>query len=304
VVTAERTITTDPSHVLADDGTRIYFERFSPEGGSERAAPCLLVMGLGANGRLWAPAVRRLLDAGHDVITVDNRGCGRSSTPWRPWTTRTMAGDAVAVLDELGIERAHVGGASLGGMVAQEIALEFPERVGTMVLLSTTGGPAVGGLPRLDLVPRRGLLQIFEGVLRSWRPPSDPEQRVRDFLCMVASEDFAAQCRPGDETWAAVEAMLEEPTSQRGFVKQLLAGARHSTWSRLPRLTMPVLVHHGTEDRLVPFAAGRELARRIPGARFEGYAGAGHGIFERLDESADSIVAFLAESEARASAGR
>jgi 3-oxoadipate enol-lactonase len=283
------------SHVIADDGTRIYFEFFSPHGGSaKRAAPALLLQGLGANGRLWAPAVKRLLASGYDVIAVDNRDCGRSSTQWRPWTTRTMAADAVAVLDELEIERAHVGGASLGGMIAQEIALEFPERVATLVLLSTTGG-----LPRLDLVPQRGLLQLLEAVLRSWRPASDPEQRIRDFLCMVASEDFAAQCRPGDETWAAVEAMLEEPASQRGLAMQLLAGARHSSWSRLPRLTMPVQVHHGTEDRLVPFAAGRELARRIPGARFVAHEGAGHGIPERLEEGSESILAFLAESETR-----
>jgi pimeloyl-ACP methyl ester carboxylesterase len=116
---------------------------------------------------------------------------------------------------------------------------------------------------------------------------------------MVSSEDFAAQCRPEDEAWAAVAAMLEEPTSQRGFVLQLLASARHASWSRLSRLTMPVQVHHGTEDRLVPFAAGRELARRIPGAQFEGYEGAGHGILERLDESSERILAFLAEAEAR-----
>jgi pimeloyl-ACP methyl ester carboxylesterase len=205
-----------------------------------------------------------------------------------------MAADAVAVLDELEIERAHVGGVSLGGMIAQEIALEFPERVSALVLLSTTGG-----LPRLDSVPRRGLVQLFEAVLRSWRPASDPEQRVRDYLRMAASEDFVAECRPGDAAWAAVAAMLEEPTSQRGLVKQLLAGARHSTWSRLPRLTTPVLVQHGTEDHLVPFAAGRELARRIPGARFEVYEDAGHGMFERLDESIENVIAFLAESEAR-----
>jgi pimeloyl-ACP methyl ester carboxylesterase len=204
-----------------------------------------------------------------------------------------MAADAVAVLDELGIERTHVGGASLGGMVAQEIALEFPERVGSMVLLSTTGG-----FPLLDLLPRRGLLQRLEAVLRSWRPASDPDQRIRDFLCVAASEDFAAQCQPGDELWDCVAAMFEEPANQRGLVMQLLACARHSTWSRLPRLTMPVQVHHGTEDRLVPFAAGEELARRIPGARFEVFEGAGHGILERLGESIDSVLAFLAESEA------
>src|SRR3954447_20842542 len=278
---------------VADDGTPIFFERFSPTTGPNGAPPVLLVMGLGANGRLWAPAIRRYLASGYDVITVDNRGCGRSGTPWRPWTTRTMATDAVAVLDELEIERAHIGGGSLGGMIAQEIALEFPERVETLVLASTTGG-----LPRLDLMPQRGLLHIFDAVLRSWGPSSDPEQRVRDYLRMAATEDFAAQCAPGDEAWAAIASMLEDPVSQRGSLMQLLASARHSSWSRLPRLTLPVQVHHGTEDRVIPFAAGRELARRIPGARLVVHQGAGHAIFERMDEVGESILAFLADSEA------
>jgi 3-oxoadipate enol-lactonase len=249
-------------------------------------------MGLGANGRLWAPAVRRSLAAGYDVITFDNRGCGRSSTPWRPWTTRTMARDAAAVLDELGVEQAHVGGASLGGMIAQELALEFPERVSALVLASTTGG-----FRRLDLALGKGLPRILEAALRSLGGGSDPERRVSDFLCLAASEEFAAQCRPGDETWETVAAMLEDPATERGLALQLLAGIRHSTWSRLPRLSVPVQVHHGSQDPLVPLAAGRELARCIPGARLEIHPGAGHGLFERTEDVSESILAFLAECE-------
>ena len=283
------------SYAVVDDATRIYFERFSPgERSARRAAPALLVMGLGANGRLWAPAVRHLRAAGYEVIVVDNRGCGRSSTPWRPWTTRRMARDAVAVLDQLGVERAHVAGASLGGMIAQEIALECPDRVSKLVLSSTSGS-----FRRLDLVPRKGLLHLFEVTLRLLRPASDPERRVSDFLCTIASEDFAAQCRSGDEAWDTVAAMLEDPASQRGLALQLLACMRHSTWSRLPQLSMPVQVHHGSQDTLVPLAAGRELAQRIPGARFELHEGAGHGLFERTEEVGESVIAFLAESEAR-----
>jgi pimeloyl-ACP methyl ester carboxylesterase len=117
---------------------------------------------------------------------------------------------------------------------------------------------------------------------------------------MTASDDFAARCRPGDEAWATVAAMLEDPTSQRGLAMQLVACARHSSWSRLPRLTMPVQVHHGTDDPLMPFAAGRELARRIPGAQFVVHEGAGHAlVLERPEESSERILAFLAESEAR-----
>jgi len=291
------------SHLTTDDGTCIYFERFSPGGGSGRrrgprskdAPPGLLIMGLGANGRLWAPAVKRMLASGYDVIVVDNRGCGRSSTPWRPWTTRTMARDAVAVLDELGVAQAHVNGVSLGGMIAQEIALEFPERVSTLVLGCTTGG-----LPRLNLAPRRGLLHIFESQIRSLRPGSDPERQVRDFLRMLGPEDFVAQCQPGEEHWETVVAMLEDPASQRGLALQLLACIRHSSWSRLHRLSMPVQVHHGTADSLVPFAAGQELARRIPGAQFVVHEGAGHTFgLERPEKTSERIVEFLAEAEAR-----
>ncbi|HEX2231785.1 MAG TPA: alpha/beta hydrolase [Thermoleophilaceae bacterium] len=289
------------SHATAEDGTRIYFETFSARGrlgwDSRREPgdppPVLSVMGLGANGRLWAPAVRRLLEGGYDVIAIDNRGCGRSSTPWRPWTTRTMASDAVAVLDELGVERAHVGSASLGGMVAQELALEYPERVSSVVLGATTGG-----LPRLDLASRRGLQIVVEAGVRSLQPASDPDHRVRDWLCTAVSDDFAAECRQGDEAWETVAAMLEDPVSPRGLALQVLAALRHSSWSRLPRLGIPVQVHHGTEDPLIPFSAGRELARRIPGAEFVVHEGAGHAlILERPEECWLNIRRFLGQCE-------
>jgi pimeloyl-ACP methyl ester carboxylesterase len=285
------------SYARAHDGTRIYFESFSPPRAT-RATPALLLMGLATNRRMCAPAVRRLLAAGYEAIAVDNRGSGQSGAPLRPWTTRTMARDAIAVLDELGIERAHVQGASLGGMIAQELALEFPNRVSTLVLLSTTGG-LPHGRPRLDWLPRRGLLDILHGAVRSRRPGSDPEHLVKDFLRMAASEDFLARSRPEDEVWEAIAAMLEEPSSQRGFLIQLLASARHSTWSRLERLGMPVQVQHGTEDSLVPLAAGRALARRIPRASLVVHQGAGHALFENLDEVGRLILAFIGESENR-----
>jgi 3-oxoadipate enol-lactonase len=293
------------THAVAGDGARIYFEAFTPPGSPRRGSrprstdlrAVLLVMGLGANGRLWAPAVRRLLGAGYYVITVDNRGCGWSSTPTRPFTTQVMAADAVAVLDELGVEKVHVGGASLGGMIAQELALEFPERVRSLVLQSTTGG-----LRSLHLSPRIGLQRLVAALSQLLAGGSDPEQRVSDFLCTVASPEFAAQCRPGDESWEAAAAMLECPGSQRGLALQLLAGMRHSTWSRLPRLKIPVLIHHGSQDALIPLAAGRALARRIAGARFEVHVGAGHGIFEYLEEVGQMNLSFLAACDAQASA--
>jgi 3-oxoadipate enol-lactonase len=284
-------------YARAADGLRIYFERFPPGEGSEQGPdarrpgtpPVLLVMGLGANGRVWAPIVRRLGASGYEVITFDNRGCGRSAAPWRPWTTRTMAADAVAVLEQARVRRAHVIGASLGGMVAQELALGYPQRVSTLILGCTTGG-----MPRVDLVPSRALLRVLEAALRSGLSTGTAEDRVVDFLRFSVSETFAADCRPGSEAWEAVAAMQEDPMTSRGFAQQMLASMRHSSWSRLNRLKMPVQVQHGSADRLMPLAAGRELARRIPGASFEVIEGAGHALgLERPDETFDHALAFI-----------
>jgi 3-oxoadipate enol-lactonase len=287
------------SHATAGDGTRIYFEVFSPSGEwlgppqAEDRQVVLLVMGLGATGRLWAPAVRFLVEAGHSVITVDNRGCGYSSTPSLPWTTRTMARDAVGVMDHLGIERAHVGSASLGGMIAQELALEFPERVISLVLGCTTGG-----LPRLDLYARISPSRVLHLVRRAISPPDDPSTKVTEFLRWSCTEEFVAECHPGSDAWETVAAMFDDPSSGRGLAFQVLAAIGHSSWSRLHRLTMPVQIHHGTEDPLIPFAAGRELARHIPNSELVVHPGAGHAlVLDRPEQSAEKIRAFLAECE-------
>jgi pimeloyl-ACP methyl ester carboxylesterase len=288
------------AHATAGDGTRVYFETFTPtsdvarQPAAERTHPVLLVMGLGVSGRLWGPAVRRLLAAGYDVITFDNRGSGHSEAPWRPWSTRTMAADAVAVMDEIGVERAHVWGGSLGGMVAQEVALNHPGRVSTLILCSTSGG-----WPRADLLPRRGLADLLEGALRTLRSGDDPQDQVSSFLCMVESERFAAECRPGDETWETVVAALDDAAPAHGYALQLLAGFRHSTWSRLHQMKTPVQLHHGTADRIMPVANARELARYIRGARLEVYDGAGHALFGSTEDLAKRILAFLSTCEER-----
>jgi pimeloyl-ACP methyl ester carboxylesterase len=274
-------------YVTATNDVRLYYER---AGATTGGPTVLLLMGLGATGRIWTPAVRRFAAAGYEVLTIDNRGSGRSQTPWLPWTTRTMAADAVTLLDALGLRRAHVVGASLGGMVAQEVALEFPERVSTLVLGCTTGG-----MPRFDLMPRRGLLDLLVAGARTAFPAASEEARVAEFLRLSVSPAFARDCPPDDEARRAVAAMLEDRVGPRGFAHQTLAAGRHSSWGRLDRLDLPVQVQHGTADRLIPFAAGRELARRIRGASFEPIEGAGHAlVLERPDEIFDHAHRFIA----------
>ena len=122
---------------------------------------------------------------------------------------------------------------------------------------------------------------------------------MSNFLCLVESDGFAAECRPGDETWETVVATLDDAAPPQGYALQLLAGFRHSTWSRLHQMKMPVQVHHGTADRIVPVANGRELARYIPDARLEIYNGAGHALFGSTEDLAKRILAFLSKREER-----
>lgn len=281
------------SKAEARDGTEIYFERFippdRPEGSADDARTLLLIMGLGANGRAWSAMARRLVAAGWDVLALDNRGCGNSTTRLLPWTTSTMAEDAIAVLDEAGVERAHVLGASLGGMVAQEMGLRHPERLRTLMLACTSGG-----LPRLDLLPRAGLVDLLETVVKSRLPGADEDDAIRAFIRLGCSEEFAESCEPGSEGWEVTRTMLNEPMPALGFSQQMIAAARHSSWSRLERLEMPVHIMHGTGDRIIPVAASRELARRIRHAELKILAGVGHAIgLERPDDTVEIIMDFI-----------
>jgi 3-oxoadipate enol-lactonase len=173
--------------------------------------------------------------------------------------------------------------------VAQEVAIAHPDRIRTLILGCTTGG-----LPRVDLLPLPGLPGMVAAALRAGRRPAATRDGVADFLRLVVSAEFAASCEEGSEPWVTVAKALEDPMTQRGFALQLLAAARHSTWSRLDRLRMPVQVQHGSADRLMPPAAGRELARRIPGAQLEILEGAGHALgLEQPDAIVDLAVSFL-----------
>jgi 3-oxoadipate enol-lactonase len=273
---------------LARDGARIFYERFTP-GKRHSSTPVVLLMGVGMNGRIWAGAVREITRAGFEVLVIDNRGCGRSAAPLRPWTTATMAADCCAVLDQERIRDAHVIGASMGGMVAQELALRSPERVATLVLGCTSPG-----LPRLDLVSSRTLAGLLGLGLTSLRPAD--ERKVRQVLELAVSRAWADGVAAGDEPFRLVEGMLADPTPGHGYLNQVLAAARHRTWARLHLIGAPTQVQHGTADTLIPFRAGEALAARIPDAELVRVHGAGHAlILERPREVIDAALRFLEE---------
>ncbi len=248
---------------------RIAYEEFGS------GLPVLLVQGLGYPRWGWEPVVERLADE-FRLISFDNRGIGESEVPPGPYTAMEMAGDAVAVLDAAGIEKAHVMGASLGGMIAQELVLAHPERVDRLALICTTpGGPEAYPLPEPTL------------RLLAEAPSLAPQDALRLFIenAMVARGALV------DELYAR---RLASPPDPAGWQAQAAAGATFDAFGRLGEIVAPTLVVHGTEDNVVDPRNAELLATRIPGARLELVPGTGHMLFwEQPDRFAELLREFL-----------
>lgn len=209
-----------------------------------------------------------------ECILYDHPGAGRSRTPLRPISIPELAADAVKVLDELGLDSAHVMGVSMGGMVAQEMAIRFPHRVRGLVLGCTTPGgpravrPALGELGSVAL----GALSALRDEGRPWlasalfseRFRREHPERVRELLGYF----FRHRARPHGVAW------------------HWWASVYHDTVSRLHRIQAPTLVFQGGDDRLSPVANSQLLATRIPDAELAVVSGAGHAYaLERPEES-------------------
>ncbi len=237
--------------------------------------PVLLVQGLGYPRWGWEPVVQRLEDE-FCVVSFDNRGIGESEVPPGPYTAAEMAKDAVAVLDAAGIEKARVVGASLGGMIAQELALAHPERVDRLALVCTTpGGAEAYPLPEPTL------------RLLAEAPSLAPQDALRRFIenAMVARGALV------DELYAR---RLASPPDPAGWQAQAAAGATFDAFDRLGEIAAQTLVIHGTEDNVVDPRNAELLATRIPNARLELVPGTGHMLFwEQPDRFADLLREFL-----------
>jgi pimeloyl-ACP methyl ester carboxylesterase len=259
--------------------------------GGDRA-PVLLIMGLGMQLTAWPEDfVQALVAAGHRVVRFDNRDVGLSQgldhlgTPnllWEtmklhlgmpvraPYSLQDMAQDALGVLDALGIRQAHIVGASMGGMIAQRIALTAPERVLTLTsLMSSSGARFLPG-------PQPRVLQVLLS-----RPSDRSEAAVLNYYVRL----FRAIGSPGFPTEEAELRQRIRATLLRGGyrpaggVRQLAAMTADTRRAQeLARIRVPTLVVHGRDDPLLPVACGEDTARRIPGARFVAVPGMGHDL--------------------------
>jgi pimeloyl-ACP methyl ester carboxylesterase len=246
--------------------------------------PLLLINGFGSSSEMWSPFWKQLTDA-HMVILFDNRGVGRSSVPDQPFTIREMAEDTVGLLDGLGIEQASIFGASMGGMIAQEVALDSLPRVRSLILgMTTCGGPHSVRVP----------VQQAQALVRSSSAiPHEEALEIR--LRLIYSPEFLAQHHA---ELVEEDARIQYPTSLMGYRRQAEAVLGFDAYDRLPRILVPTLVLAGERDALIPPENSRILAQRIPGARLRMFANAGHGFTrEKEDEAVDEIRDFLAGVE-------
>ena len=260
---------------IENQGGKIYWDERSV------GEPVLLIMGLGYPSDMWW-RTRPLLDSRYRTIVLDNRGVGRSDLPPGPYPIALMAADAVAVLDAAGVESAHVFGISMGGMIAQELALQNPERVRTLILGCTAaGGPsAVRAEPEvIQLLMNRGSTTPEEAAIAAI-PYIYDHDTPRDRI----DEDLAIR-RP----W------LPPPQAYAAQLQGILAW---ESYSRLSQLKVATLVIHGETDRLVPRGNSELIAARIPGAKLLTLPHASH-IFTTDQTAAcnHAIMQFLAAGQ-------
>jgi len=246
----------------------------------DQADALLLIMGLGANAASWEmqlPAFSRE----YRTIAFDNRGSGRTDKPQSPYTIPQMADDAAALLDHLGIASAHVFGMSMGGMIAQEMALRHPQRVRALVL----GGTMAGGPNAVMAGPQ---------LIQQWASTAllPLEQAIKNGLRFLYSEEFIARNHERLVRRALDLAYLQPPL--HAVQRQVMAVLQFNTFQRLADVTSPTLVISGTADQIVPPENSRILAERIPGAQLIELEGAGHGFLaEKAEETNSTVLAFL-----------
>jgi 3-oxoadipate enol-lactonase len=255
------------------NGTRLYHEVHGD------GPPLLLLAGLPQTVADWFPFASRLAER-FRVVALDNRGNGRSDCPEGWYTIPLYVEDAVALLDRLGIERAHVFGLSMGGMIAQELALRHPDRVDRLVL----GCTHCGG--RRAIPPGPEVQAAFGVETRDW------EGRIRTLAPFGLSERFKAAHPDDFEAFLVRKARDAQP--YEAYRRTLGAILRHDSFDRLPGIRHPTLVLTGSDDVVVPVANAELLARTIPGAELGIIPGAGHLFYvEEPDLTLAALHRFL-----------
>jgi 3-oxoadipate enol-lactonase len=252
-------------------GTELHYER---AGSGE---PLLLIQGMSGTHVSWGEPFRSALEESFDVVAFDNRGIGLSARISEPFTIAEMAEDTAALLAALEIESAHVVGISMGGMIAQELALAHPQR-----LRSLTLGCTYCGGEGSRLMPRESVEKLGAGMTSG-----DRAKAIRAAYEVNLSPSFRAD----EDAYPAFHEMATRvPAAKRVIELQAQAIFGHDTSGRLGEIATPTLIIHGTVDGVLPFSNGEQIASLMPHARFEALEDVGHMFWwEQPQRSAELI---------------
>ena len=255
----------------AVEGISLFYER---HGAGE---PVLLIQGMSGTHLAWGEAFLAGLGDDLDLVAYDHRGVGESTQETDAFTIAQLADDAAGLLDALGWESAHVLGISMGGMVAQELALRHPQRIRTLTLGCTYPGGAQAQLAD------PALIQELAGALLS----GDRERALRTgYVANLSAAHIADEAN-----WEPFHAMATAlPVAVPVIMLQMHAVMGHDTSARLASIEAPTLVVHGTEDRMLPVVNGELIARSIPDARLELLDGVGHMFWWEQPERSATLV--------------
>jgi pimeloyl-ACP methyl ester carboxylesterase len=266
--------------LASSKGARIYYESFG------KGPALLLIAGWGSSGLSWETSLLESLAQNHQVIALDNRGTGRSDKPRDDYSISLLAEDCIAVLNDAQVEHAHILGASMGGLIAQELALNYQQRVSSMILCCTSCGWR-NHIPESQLTFAQTLLGSLGFVNR--------EERLKMRMELLFSKSFVErEWQRLNEHWMRLS---KYPTPVYAFRNQWEALRRYDCCNRLSEVRVPTLIMGGDLDRLNPVQRLTELSERINGSQLQIFPGLGHGfIVETREEVQSRILAFLNEA--------
>ena len=245
--------------------------------------PLMALMGLGANSDWWSPEIIRELSSHYRLVMPDNRGAGRTECPEENWTIENNADDTIALMDTLGIEKAHLMGVSMGGSIAQAVAINYPDRIEKLVLNCTLCG-FTNGVPPCD--ETMNMLGAFAtGDLSI----EETAHKTTELLYSQHTFETNPELLEG-----FVQIYSLAPISQEGLMKQMTAGLRFDSHDRLQRIKAPTLIMAGMDDILIPPENSDILYENIPDARLIKFAPAAHGFLAEVPEFTAIVKDFLA----------
>ena len=243
--------------------------------------PFFMILGLSCDVNWWTPEIIEAMAKNFKTIVFDNRGIGQSDKPEMSYSIKMFADDTVGLMNALNIEKAHVLGLSMGGFIAQEIALSCPERVEKLILCSTHCGGA------------KALAPSNEAISFLLNPPRKPIEFVNSFIPLLFTNTFIESNPDFIESYK--QRMLRIPFNRRLYRRQLQAMSFNAA-RKLKTINIPTLILHGKEDVLVPPGNAEILAKGIPNARKVILDNTAHFLFQPDTEKVTTLISeFLTE---------